>query len=97
MYVLSDHYIILRKSNRDGGVVRLHVNVGYFCLPHQSRVPHLHVNRSLHSKGVIKDCTIELLSTVNPLLSPPPPPPQTHPSQISPLSLISLSYSGEES
>ena len=30
MYVLSDHYIILRKSNRDGGVVRLHVNAGYF-------------------------------------------------------------------
>ena len=57
MYVLSDHYIILRKSNRDGGVVRLHVNAGYFCLPHQSRVPHLHVNRPLHSKGVIKDCS----------------------------------------
>ena len=67
---------------------------GLFLL-HQSGVPHFHVNRPLHYKGVIKDCSIELLSTVNPLLSPPPP--QTHPSQISPLSLISLSFSGEES
>ena len=33
VYVLSDHSIILRKCNHDGGVVRLHVKEGYVFTP----------------------------------------------------------------
>ena len=66
-------------------------------LLHQSGVPHLHVNRPLHSKGVIKDCSNYWAFEYCKSSITSSPPPQTPPSQISLLSLISLSFSGEES
>ena len=50
-YELSDHSTIFRKCTSDGGVVRLHVNLGDLFLPrlrrfpHEPGVNHLHVHR----------------------------------------------------